>query len=120
MTRHTPISDDLWSAIVIRDLMAIWRFTGTDQPYITWRNARSKPPCIVELLLPAEAINCQGRTTLEHVHLEGSGMGLPRASDDWRHMVACCWYHNVHKPPSKVLRALMRTYLLALYPPIPD
>jgi len=53
------------------------------------------------------------RLTLEHIHMDGSMMGK-RAPSTPDSMVALCGLAN-NRPPSRVQRELMRTYLRGLH-----
>lgn len=54
--------------------------------------------------------------TVDHVHLDGSGVGKPRAKSDERHLVAMCAYMNINGVPAEV-RRFEREYLAGLPDP---
>ena len=98
----------LWRAIIERDAIYIWGKRGAPLDYRTWR--REQPViCMAPVMDPDVRYGCDTQQTVEHVK-DQLGMGM-KAPDDGKHMVASCWVHNAHNPPSKALRAKYREYL---------
>lgn len=54
--------------------------------------------------------------SVDHIHLDGSGVGKPRATSDPEHLVAMCAYMNINGVPA-VIRQFEREYLRSLPEP---
>ena len=98
----------LWRAVIDRDAHHIWEKSGSILPYHRWRAVQAVI-CMAKFFDPKVRHHCDTRQTVEHIK-DQLGMQM-KAPDDLKHMVASCWVHNAHNPPSKRLRATYRDYL---------
>jgi hypothetical protein len=110
----------LWDAVVKRDALAIFvsdpeEWDQDEWAFTRWFRTRARI-CLVAKLIPADAVRCAGRTTIDHVKME-PGMGIKPPDEEW-FLVALCEFHNVINPPSKKLRQKEREYLALFYPEV--
>lgn len=118
----------MWEYVVQRDARIIWDASGARVPFERWLRT-VRVICVAPLLAPALSGTCSGPQTVEHVHtmktqadpiarVRGPNAleAARRAASDAKHLVACCWAHNVDHPPSKELREAMRDHLSRVEP----
>ena len=124
------MSAGLWAKVIERDAIEMWLQTeGRLEhgiPFSRWR-ASQRLVCVPRFLDPSTLGPCSGAQTVEHVKdqpLIGAGKIDPRPHDrrtirapsDERHLVACCWWHNAVRVPSKDTRFRLRSWLRRLHP----
>jgi hypothetical protein len=125
-----PVSQELWDRVIMRDALEMWAQTeGRLEHGISldqWMRSK-RLICVVRFLDPHTSGPCSGRQTVEHVKDQppiGAGKTDPRshekrtirAPSDMRHLVACCWWHNAVRVPSKETRYKLRSWLRRLHP----
>lgn len=117
--RRDSVTPELWQQVIERDAIEMWMQTegklsdGARIPFWQWR-AHQPLICVVRFLDPHTSGTCSGQQTVEHV--KDQLMMGKRAPSDMRHLVACCWWHNAVRIPSKQMRYQLRTWLRRLHP----
>lgn len=120
-SRKEPFPPGLWDEVVERDAQEIY-LRLRDQLSVTYSQWRQMTPliCVVGHLSPPGSVKCFGKQTVDHVK-DAMLIGEPiqkqrtiRAPHDKRHVVACCWGHNSHAPPSAEMRYQERSWLRRL------